>query len=85
MSLSDVNIDASCRLEEVYAMPQNDEDLIEGGDDVSSEEMTATTEGWQREVRCPITGHWVVASRPGERKITSEEIYALLREGDEFP
>jgi hypothetical protein len=44
-----------------------------------SEAQPVTPEGWQRVVRCPITGHSYVAARPGERMITSEEIYELLR------
>jgi hypothetical protein len=63
-------------------VPQNDEDLREGVDAVPSEGSRDTPDGWQREIRCPITGRRVVASRPGERKITSEEIYALLRGED---
>ena len=61
-------------------MPQNDEGLIEGADDVPSEETPDTPDGWQRVIRCPITGRRVVASRPGQRKVTSEEVYALLGE-----
>lgn len=44
-----------------------------------SEAQPATPEGWQRVVRSPITGRSVVAARPGERMITSEEIYELIR------
>ncbi len=62
-------------------MPQNDESLTEDfEDDVPSEEAPDAPDGWQRVVRCPITGRRVVAARPGQRKVTSEEIYALLRD-----
>jgi hypothetical protein len=71
--------------EEVDAMPRSDVDSREGADDAPSEESLDTPDGWQREVRCPITGRRVVASRPGQRKISSEEVYALLGEGDESP
>lgn len=68
-------------------MSQNDEgpldDSIDGAD-VPAGELRNTPDGWQREVRCPITGRRVVASRPGQRRITSEEVRALLGEGDEF-
>jgi hypothetical protein len=63
-------------------MPQNDENLIEGAGDVPPEESPDTPPGWQREIRSPITGRRVVASLPGQRKVTSEEIYALLRGED---
>lgn len=65
-------------------MSQNDQGSRESGDNEVSEESSAAPEGWQREVRCPITGHWVVAARPGQRKITSEEVRALLGEGDDL-
>ena len=68
----------------VDAMPQNDEDLRVVADEAPAEAESATPEGWQREVRCPITGHWVVAARPGQRRITSEEVRALLGEGDDL-
>ena len=66
-------------------MPQNDEDLRKEADDTPSDEPPDTPDGWQRVVRCPITGRRVVASRPGQRKITSEEVRAILGEGSEFP
>ena len=44
-----------------------------------SDAQPVTPEGWQRVVRSPLTGYPVVAARPGERKITSEEIYELIR------
>ena len=66
-------------------MPQNDDGLMEGTDAVPSEGSSDTPEGWQREVRCSITGRRVVASRPGQRKITSEEVRALLEEDGGFP
>jgi hypothetical protein len=52
---------------------------------VQSAESPETPDGWQRVVRCPITGRRVIAARPGQRKITSEEVYALLGEEDEYP
>jgi hypothetical protein len=70
---------------EVGAVPQNDEDSSGEVDDAQPKESPDTLDGWQRVVRCPITGRRVVASRPGQRKITSEEIYALLGEEDEWP
>ena len=45
----------------------------------SEAQPDVTPEGWQRVVRSPLTGYPVVAARPGERKITSEEIYELIR------
>ena len=66
-------------------MSQNDEDSTKEVDAAPSEESPDTPDGWQRVVRCPITGRRVVAALPGQRKITSEEIYALLQEGDGFP
>jgi len=65
-------------------MPQHDQDSREKVDNEVPEEPSAVPEGWQREIRCPITGHWVVAARPGQRKITSEEVRALLGEGDDL-
>ena len=44
-----------------------------------SEVQPVTPEGWQRVVRCPLTGRSYVAARPGERMITSEEVYELIR------
>ena len=46
-------------------------------------ETSSAPDEWQREVRCPITGRRVVAHRPGERMITSEEIYRMIREEEE--
>jgi hypothetical protein len=66
-------------------MPQKDDELTGGADDVQSAESPETPDGWQRVVRCPITGRRVIAARPGQRKITSEEVYALLGEEDEYP
>ena len=45
----------------------------------SEAQPEVTPDGWQRVVRSPITGRSVVAARPGERMITSEEIYELIR------
>ena len=50
-----------------------------------SRKSSGASKKWRREVRCPITGRMYVAARPGARKVTSEEIHALPREGDEFP
>jgi hypothetical protein len=65
-------------------MPQNDGDSRVVAADAPAEAEPVTPEGWQREIRCPITGHWVVAARPGQRRITSEEVRALLGEGDDL-
>jgi hypothetical protein len=64
-------------------MPQIDEDLTEERQEEQGEELPPVPEGWQREVRCPITGCWVVNSRPGARKITSEDVRRLMEEEDE--
>ena len=47
--------------------------------EVSEAQPVVTPEGWQRVVRCPLTGRSYVAARPGERMITSEEVYELIR------
>jgi len=66
-------------------VPQNDDSLNEGSGEAPADEMPGVPAGWQRVVRCPITGRRVVAARPGQRPITSEEVYALLEEEDELP
>jgi hypothetical protein len=63
---------------------QTDKSLTGEVQDNLPAEASSAPDGWQREVRSPITGRWVVASRPGERKVTSEEIYRLLREDEEL-
>lgn len=55
----------------------NDETRVE-----QSEESSTVPEGWQREVRCPITGIRVVNARPGAPKITSEDVRRLMEEED---
>jgi hypothetical protein len=49
-------------------------------DDVDSQKSSKRKE--PREVICPITGYHVVARRPGQRSITTEEIREML---EEFP
>ena len=63
-------------------MSQVDNDLTYEDQGEEPEELPPVPEGWQREVRDPITGWWVVARRPGERMVTSEEISKLL---EDFP
>jgi hypothetical protein len=66
------------------AVSEIDNKLKKESQNDSAAESSGTPEGWQREVRCPISGRWVVASRPGERKVTSEEIYRMLREEEDI-
>jgi len=66
-------------------MSQIDKDLTDEAQEEQHEELPPVPEGWQREVRDPITGIWVVARRPGQRMVTSEEIYRMLREEEDFP
>jgi len=63
-------------------MPKVDEELADETQDEQSGEMPGVPEGWQRVVRCPTTGRRFVARRPGERMVTSEEIYKIL---EDFP
>jgi hypothetical protein len=59
-------------LAELSPFPRPDEDDVEPP-------PVAVPEGWQRVVESPVTGLPVVMAKPGERKITSEEIYELWR------
>ena len=64
-------------------MPRRDQDLTGAIGDALAEGSIDAPGEWQREIRCRKTGRRVVAARPGQRKITSEEVRALLGEGDE--
>jgi hypothetical protein len=61
-------------------MPHIDNDLTDEGQREAQEELPPVPEGWQRWVRDPITGWWVVAGRPGQRMVTSEQIRKLLED-----
>jgi hypothetical protein len=61
-------------------MPRYDKALPGEVRDELLVEPTEASDGGQRIVRCTITGRRHVAARPGERKVTSEEIYRLLQE-----
>jgi hypothetical protein len=63
-------------------MSQIDRDLVGETQEDQVEELPPVPEGWQREVRCPITGIRVVNARPGGRKITSEDVRRLMEEED---
>jgi hypothetical protein len=60
-------------LAELSPYPRPDED------DYVEPPPAPPPEGWQRVVESPVTGLPVVMAKPGERKITSEEIYEFLR------
>jgi hypothetical protein len=64
-------------------MSQIDRDLAGETQEEGPEELPPVPEGWQREIRCPITGCWVVNALPGARKITSEDVRRLMEEEDE--
>jgi hypothetical protein len=53
-------------------MPQMDRDSTDETQEEQFEELSPAPEGWQREIRCPITGRWVVARRPGVRKLLED-------------
>jgi len=59
-------------LAELSPFPRPDEDDVEPP-------PVPAPEGWQRVVESPLTGLPVVMAKPGERKITSEEIYEIWR------
>ena len=61
-------------------MPQIDTDLADETQGARAEELPPVPQGWQREIRCPLTGIRVVNARPGTRKITSEEINRMIEE-----
>ncbi len=61
-------------------MAELDKDMIDETRVEKPEESSSVPEGWQREIRCPITGCRVVNARPGGRKITSEEINRMIEE-----
>jgi hypothetical protein len=63
-------------------MPHIDNDLTDEGQGEEQEELSPVPKGWQREVRDPITGIWVVAGRPGQRMVTSEDVRKLM---EDFP
>ena len=65
-------------------MSQIDRDLVSETQEEGLEGPPPVPEGWQREVRCPITGIWIVARRPGQHMVTSEEIYRMLREEEDL-
>ena len=48
-------------------MSQIDRDLVSETQEEGLEGPPPVPEGWQREVRCPTTGIWIVARRPGQR------------------
>jgi len=68
-------------------MSQVDKELTDKAQEDQPEELPPVPEGWQREIRCPLTGIRVVNARPGQRKITSEDVRRLMEEEDEedFP
>jgi hypothetical protein len=65
-------------LAELVPFP-NPESKHEAESKADSESSPGSSPQRSRYVRSPITGHWVVAARPGERKISSEEIYEMWR------